>query len=155
MGLSIIHGIAKSYGGCISFHSHPGEGTVFQVLLPITAEETVIKDKPEVIVEIGNEQILFIDDEEILTEMGKSMLERLGYHVTVRSSSLEALTTFQAQPDKFDLVITDQTMPGMTGSDLARRILQIRPRYRLFFAPVTAPSFLKKKPDPLESKELP
>ncbi len=83
--------------------------------------------KPEEIVGLGNERILFIDDEEILAEMSKIMLERLGYHVTVRSNSLEALTTFQNQPDAFDLVITDQTMPGMTGSDLARRILQIRP----------------------------
>jgi PAS domain S-box-containing protein len=127
MGLSIIHGIVKSYGGCVSFHSRPGKGTVFQVLLPVMAAETVVEVKPAEIVELGNERILFIDDEEILAEMGKSMLERLGYQVTVRSSSLEALTTFQNQPDIFDLVITDQTMPGMTGSDLARRILQIRP----------------------------
>jgi CheY-like chemotaxis protein len=127
MGLAIIHGIVKSYGGCVFFHSRPGEGTIFQVLLPVVAEYTVVEDKPEEIVELANERILFIDDEEILAEMGKSMLERLGYQVTVRSSSLEALTTFQNQPDMFDLVITDQTMPGMTGSDLARRILQIRP----------------------------
>jgi PAS domain S-box-containing protein len=127
MGLSIIHGIANGYGGCVSFHSHPGEGTVFQVLLPVMPAESVVEDRPEEIVQLGNERILFIDDEEILAEMGKSILERLGYHVTVRSSSLEALTTFQNQPDMFDLVITDQTMPGMTGSDLARRILQIRP----------------------------
>jgi PAS domain S-box-containing protein len=127
MGLAIIHGIVKSYGGCVFFHSRPEEGTIFQVLLPVVAEDAVVEDKPEEIVELANERILFIDDEEILAEMGKSMLERLGYQVTVRSSSLEALTTFQNQPDMFDLVITDQTMPGMTGSDLARRILQIRP----------------------------
>jgi len=127
MGLSILHGIVKNYGGSVSFNSHPGEGTVFQVLLPVMAAESVVEDKPEEIVRLGNERILFIDDEEILAEMGKSMLERLGYQVTVRSSSLEALTTFQDQPDMFDLVITDHTMPGMTGSDLARRILQIRP----------------------------
>jgi CheY-like chemotaxis protein len=68
-----------------------------------------------------------IDDEEILAEMGKTMLERLGYRITVRRNSLEALNTFQSQPDQFDLVITDQTMPGMTGIDMARRMLQIRP----------------------------
>jgi CheY-like chemotaxis protein len=127
MGLSIIHGIAKGCGGCVSFHSHPGEGTVFQVLLPVVAAEAGVDDKPEEIVQLGNERILFLDDEELLSEVGKSMLERLGYQVTVRSSSLEALTTFQNQPEMFDLVITDQTMPGMTGSDLARRMLQIRP----------------------------
>ena len=127
MGLSIIHGIVKSYGGCVSAHSRFGEGTVFQVLLPVMAAETVIEGKPAEIIELGNERILFIDDEEILAEMGKSMLERLGYQVTVRSSSLEALAIFENQPDMFDLVITDQTMPGLTGSDLARRMLQIRP----------------------------
>ena len=127
MGLSIIHGIVKSYGGCVSFQSRYGCGTVFQVLLPIMATEAVVEGKTAEIVELGNERILFIDDEEMLAEMGKSMLERLGYQVTVRSNSLEALATFENQPDMFDLVITDQTMPGMTGSDLARRMLQIRP----------------------------
>ncbi len=75
----------------------------------------------------GQQRVLFIDDEAILVDMGKDMLERLGYHVTVQHSSLEALETFQNTPDKFDLVIPDQTMPGMTGTDLARRMLQIRP----------------------------
>lgn len=101
--------------------------TVFQVLLQVMAAEAVVEDKPEEIVQLGNERILFIDDEELLAEMGKSMIERLGYRVTVRRNSIEALTTFQNHPDQFDLVITDQTMPGMTGSDLARRMLQIRP----------------------------
>ncbi len=68
-----------------------------------------------------------MDDEEILLEMGKMMLERLGYRVTTRMSSLEALTTFQNEPKKFDLVLCDQTMPAMTGTDLSRRLLQIRP----------------------------
>ena len=75
----------------------------------------------------GSEHILFVDDETILAEMAKMMLEQLGYRVTVRSNSLEALTTFQNHPDLFDLVITDQTMPGMTGMDLARRLLRLRP----------------------------
>ena len=75
----------------------------------------------------GKEHILLVDDEEMLAEMGQTMLERLGYEVTVRTSSLEALSAFQNQPDRFDAVITDQTMPGMTGLDLARRMLQIRP----------------------------
>ena len=72
-------------------------------------------------------RILLVDDEDILVEMSQIMLTRLGYEVTVRNSSLEALTVFQNQPDQFDAVITDQTMPGMTGMDLARRILQVRP----------------------------
>ncbi|MCP3932914.1 MAG: response regulator, partial [Bacteroidetes bacterium] len=75
----------------------------------------------------GRDRILFIDDEEILAEMGKHMLERLGYHVTMKKNSIEALEVFKNQLDQFDLVITDQTMPGMTGADIARRMIQIRP----------------------------
>jgi PAS domain S-box-containing protein len=129
MGLAIIHGIAKSYNGFVTCHSQLGEGTVFQVYLPVIADPTLheIETAPSDLTQLGNEHILFIDDEEILVEMGQAMLERLGYRVTVRKSSIDALNTFQNQPDQFDLVITDQTMPGMTGSDLARRMLQIRP----------------------------
>ncbi|MCP3889292.1 MAG: response regulator, partial [Desulfobulbaceae bacterium] len=128
MGLSIVHGIVKSYGGFISFYSELGEGTTFHVFLPVI-EENLQSDETKTVAQIpeGKERILFIDDEENLAEMGKNMLERLGYHVTVRNNSLEALETFQNQPDQFDLVITDQTMPGMTGADLARRMIQIRP----------------------------
>ncbi len=127
LGLSIVHGIAKSYGGFISLYSELGEGTAFHVFLPVIEKEAI--PEIEIIEEIpvGRERILFIDDEEILAEMGKDMLERLGYHVTVRTSSLAALETFQNMPDQFDLVITDQTMPGMTGADIARRMIQIRP----------------------------
>ncbi|MFT5701790.1 MAG: PAS domain S-box-containing protein [Desulforhopalus sp.] len=127
MGLSIVHGIVKSYGGFISLYSELGEGTVFHVFLPTTEKEALTENEINDLIPIGRERILFVDDEEILTKMGKTMLERLGYHVTVRNSSLEALETFQNEPDKFDIVITDQTMPGMTGSDLSRRMLQIRP----------------------------
>jgi len=127
MGLSIIHGIVKSYGGFITCYSVLGEGTTFNVLLPVTSEE-MLPDKEAIKqIPVGKEKILFIDDEDILADMGKDMLERLGYYVTVRKSSLEALETFQNQPDQFDIVITDQTMPGITGADLARRMLQIRP----------------------------
>jgi CheY-like chemotaxis protein len=129
MGLAIIHGIAKSYKGFVTCHSGLGEGTVFHVYLPVIADPTLleIETAPLEIDQLGHERILFIDDEEILVEMGQAMLERLGYRVTVRRNSIEALNTFQNQPDQFDLVITDQTMPDMTGSDLARRMLQIRP----------------------------
>ncbi len=127
MGLSIVHGIIKSYGGFITFSSELGEGTTFHIFLPVVKQEMLPGKMAVEPIPLGNEKILYIDDEEILAEMGKNMIERLGYHVTVRKSSLEALETFQNQPDQFDLVITDQTMPGMTGVDLARRMLQIRP----------------------------
>ena len=126
MGLAMVHGIVKSYGGFISLESELDQGTVFHVFLPVAEQETVTEYEINDQIPTGKERILFIDDEELLAKMGKTMLERLGYHVTVRNSSLDALETFQNQPDMFDLVITDQTMPGMTGSDLSRRMLQIR-----------------------------
>lgn len=127
MGLAIVHGIVKSYGGFISCNSTLAKGTVFDVFIPVHEVATLPHEESELPVELGSERILFIDDEEMLVEMGRTMLERLGYRVTVRTNSIDALATFQNQPDFFDLVITDQTMPGMTGSDLSRRILQIRP----------------------------
>ena len=127
MGLAIAHGIVKSYEGFITCRSECGTGTVFEINLPALPEQTVPEKKEGNVIPIGIERILFIDDEEILAKMGQTMLERLGYTVTVQMSSIEALTTFKAQPENFDLVITDQTMPGMTGVDLARKLLQIRP----------------------------
>ncbi len=127
MGLSIVHGIVKSYGGFISLYSEPGEGTAFHVFIPVIEKELPPDIKDVGPIPVGRDRILFIDDEEILAELGKSMLERLGYHVTVRNNSIEALEIFQNQPDLFDLIITDQTMPGMTGVDIARKMMQIRP----------------------------
>ncbi len=129
MGLAIVHGIVRSCGGFISLDNRKGEGATFHVFLPVyennahTDNRVAAADK----VPTGHEKILFIDDEEILAKMGKDMLTRLGYNVTVKNDSFDALKTFQQQPDQFDLVITDQTMPGMTGADLSRRMLQIRP----------------------------
>jgi len=127
LGLAIIHGIVTSYGGFVTCESEPGKGTVFNVYFPalnmeVTAEVKVVETAP-----LGTERILLIDDEEMLADLGKAMLERLGYEITALTSSLDALALFQDQPDRFDAVITDHTMPGMTGKDLARRLLQIRP----------------------------
>ena len=127
MGLSIVHGIAKSCEGFVTVDSVLGRGTTFHVFLPAAAEEQPFPVSTEDSLPRGSEHILFIDDEEMLTTLAKAMLERLGYLVTARTSSLEALTAFQNQPDRFDLAITDLTMPGMTGLDLSRRLLQIRP----------------------------
>lgn len=127
MGLAIAHGIIKSYGGFITCESQLGEGTVFNITLPVSEENILPEYNLVDSIATGTERILLVDDEQMLADMGKTMLERLGYKVTVRMSSMEAFATFRNQPDAFDLVITDQTMPGMTGADLARRILQIQP----------------------------
>lgn len=100
---------------------------MFRIYLPVAANASTQERSESEPVPQGSEHILFVDDEEVLAEMVESMLERLGYRVTVRTSSLEALNTFRNHPDLFDLVITDQTMPGMTGLDLTRRILTLRP----------------------------
>jgi CheY-like chemotaxis protein len=127
MGLAIIHGIVKNYGGVLSCRSQPGKGSIFDVYLPVLEDAEPPENTPENPLPLGNERILVVDDEEALVKMIKSMLEVLGYKVTTRTNSLEALAIFEAQPQAFDLVITDQTMPAMTGSDLAHRMLQIRP----------------------------
>jgi PAS domain S-box-containing protein len=127
MGLAIIHGIIQDYGGAITVESQLGKGSTFHAYFPVIEKDAWPEIKVAETIPMGTERILFIDDEELLAEMGKEMLERLGYHVTARYSSLEALATFKNSPHEFDLIITDQTMPDMTGSDLARLMLQIRP----------------------------
>ena len=127
MGLAMVHGIVQNLGGSISLESRIGEGTHFSILLPVVETAPVPGLEATALIPGGEEHILFIDDEEILNEMGKIMLERLGYRVTASNNSTEALAFFAQQPETIDLVITDMTMPGMTGIELAQRILQIRP----------------------------
>jgi PAS domain S-box-containing protein len=127
LGLSMVYSIVTSCNGSIVCDSRLGEGTEFRIILPVLEGHAVEEKESTGLTPHGKEHILLIDDEEMLAELGQAMLKRLGYHVTTRTNSLDALMTFQNQTDTFDLIITDQTMPGMTGVDLARRILQIRP----------------------------
>jgi PAS domain S-box-containing protein len=127
MGLSVVHGIVKSYGGNITVYSEPGIGTTFHIFLPICREGEVgaATDHTSVLLP-GNEWVLFVDDEPILVELGEEMMKKLGYHVVTRTSSIEALKVFNAEPNRFDLVISDQTMPNITGVQLAKEIRKIR-----------------------------
>lgn len=127
MGLSVVHGIVQSHQGAITVESKAGHGTTFHVFFPVAATEAEAIPFTNGPLPGGSEHILFLDDEMVLAHMGKEMLKRLGYRVTVRTSSVEAFEAFRAQPEKFDLVITDQTMPNMTGEELAKKILAIRP----------------------------
>jgi CheY-like chemotaxis protein len=126
MGLAVVHGIVKSYGGAIYAHSERGKGSSFNVFLP-PIENKLESDKvTEEVPPKGTEYILYIDDEPTLLEIGKKMLESLGYQVVTRTSSMESLEFFRAQPDRFDLVITDMTMPQITGDKLAEELIAIR-----------------------------
>ncbi|MEN6437866.1 MAG: PAS domain S-box protein [Syntrophobacter sp.] len=126
LGLAVVHGIVKELGGAIKVHSEEGKGTVFYVYFP-KLHAVAQPETPESLpLPEGNERILFVDDERELVDIGQEMLSRLGYSVVSRLSSVDALEAFRARPRSYDLIITDQTMPQMTGEDLVRSILEIR-----------------------------
>jgi len=126
LGLSVAHGIIKSHGGYVTVESKPGKGTVFQIYLPTVKEQKLSKDEAALAETGGKECILIVDDEDILIELNKQRLSKLGYDVVATTSSTEALEYFRKEPDRFDLVITDHTMPNLTGMDLAAELLKIR-----------------------------
>jgi len=127
LGLSVVHGIVKNHGGDIRAYSEPGKSTAFKVLFPVVERLKEAEHREERPVPVGTEHILFIDDEPSLAKMGHQILESLGYKVTTRTSGIEALELFKAQPDRFDLVITDMTMPHMPGEELSVKLIEIRP----------------------------
>lgn len=127
LGLAVVHGIVKNHKGAIKVYSEPSKGSTFLVYLPLIKKEiTEVKKFDEKLSE-GKETILFIDDEQSIANLGKRILEKLGYSVESKTNCIEALDLFRSNPEKFDIVITDMTMPDMTGDVLANKLMAIRP----------------------------
>ena len=128
LGLSVIHGIMKSHGGAITVRSKPRKGTTFHVYLPLLKHRAELEEQIGVFEPLpgGNERILFVEDEEDMVFLVGQLLESLGYEVITRANGMDALSLFREQPDRFDLVITDMTLPGMRGERLAEQIKKIR-----------------------------
>jgi len=128
LGLAVVHGIVVSHGGHIAVESEVNRGTTFTILFPeFLGAVRPSADSPAEAALGGDERILFVDDEAALAEIGKEILSSLGYQVEACSNSQEALELFRAFPDRFDLVVTDLTMPRLTGDALAQELMQIRP----------------------------
>ncbi|MDX2444211.1 MAG: ATP-binding protein [Bacteroidales bacterium] len=130
LGLSVVHGIVNSFDGAITVESEPNKGATFKVFLPQHGEGQDSSQKVGEQNTKGREHIIFIDDEEEITFMGKRMLEGLGYTVNIHTKSIEALKDFTTDPDRYDLIVTDQTMPYMLGTDLIEKFKEIRPDIR-------------------------
>jgi PAS domain S-box-containing protein len=126
MGLAVVHGIIKGHGGGIRVRSKRGKGTRFDIFFPVMDRQMESETAELKALPTGNEHILFIDDEETLIDLAESMLKKLGYRVETRTRPDKALEIFGAAPHKFDLVISDMTMPGMTGDSLASELMKIR-----------------------------
>ncbi len=126
MGLAVVYGVVKSHGGAISVRSNAGAGSTFTIFLPCTDATAQEGQDKTGAVPCGKERILFVDDEPAILEIGSQMLKRLGYEVATASGGSDALNAFLKEPDGFDLVITDQTMPDLTGIDLAKKMLKVR-----------------------------
>jgi CheY-like chemotaxis protein len=127
MGLAVVHGIVTSLNGTITVESEPGKGSTFHVILPAVDTESAEAEESGEDMPRGHESVLFVDDEPGITKMAARMLTSLGYHAVVAENPNDALSLFQSSPRQFDVIITDQVMPGMTGAEMASHMLALRP----------------------------
>ena len=135
LGLSIVHGIVTDHGGAVRVHSEPDHGTIFHLYLPCSEDDADADANTEQLVCFGQGQvILFVDDEPSLVELGEDLLAALGYEPVGHTNAQEALAAFRAAPERFQLVITDQIMPKLTGLDLAAELTRIRPDIPILLA---------------------
>ncbi len=127
LGLAVVYGIVKRMAGAITVSSRPGQGTTFDVFFPMAEKKPTVSARATTDLPRGKGHILVVDDEKYIVDLLKEMLDQLGYEVTARYSSLDALDAFRSNPQRFNLILTDQTMPQMTGIELAREALGVRP----------------------------
>ncbi len=145
MGLAVVHGVVKKMGGFIAVDAEAGKGSSFKIYMPRMSQEAKPASESEPSLPRGEERILFVDDEPVLVDVGKQLLERLGYRVTSRTSSIEALKLFQARPDDFDLVITDLTMPKLSGDGIFKEIMKIRKDFPVILCTGFSTRFTEEK----------
>jgi len=126
LGLSLVHGIAKNMGGGVTVYSEIGTGTTFHVYFPRLGSLAIKESLPVMSAQGGNERILVVDDEAKIAKLEQEVLKTLGYQVTAATSSVEAWQMFKGNPENFDLIITDMSMPLMSGIELATKIIELR-----------------------------
>jgi signal transduction histidine kinase/CheY-like chemotaxis protein len=153
LGLAVVHGIINSYRGAITVKSEPGKGTTFRVYLPLFEEPQEI-EVPEEYMKTGMERIMFVDDEEEITFIGKKMLESLGYSVTIRTDGNRAFQEFKRHPEDYDLLVTDQIMPGLLGTNLAAKFRQLNPKLKVIIITGAKESVNEKLIDDYHIDEL-